>query len=104
MTPVTGVSPSKVKRMWPGGPLRRWSPVRQTGCKMPLADGGFGGSYVCEGCSEPVAGLYRMFDRVEQRESWLCVRCKTRSDETKIHVSEKTGLADRNSPSQAVTV
>jgi hypothetical protein len=38
-------------RMWTGGPTRRWSPIRQSGCLMPLADGGFGGAYVCDGCA-----------------------------------------------------
>jgi hypothetical protein len=44
---------------------------------MPLTEGGFGGSYVCDGCSEPVAGIYRVIDRVERRESWICAACKT---------------------------
>jgi hypothetical protein len=44
---------------------------------MPLAGGGFAGSYVCDGCSEPVAGVYRVIDQVERRESWLCASCKT---------------------------
>jgi hypothetical protein len=45
---------------------------------MPLTGGGFGGSYVCEVCSEPVAGVYRVIDRVQSRESWLCATCKGR--------------------------
>lgn len=44
---------------------------------MPLSTGGFGGSYVCDGCSESVAGLYRVIHRVERRESWLCFTCTT---------------------------
>jgi hypothetical protein len=65
------------KRMWAGGPLRRWSPVRTNGCPMPLAGGGFGGSYVCGGCQRPVAGVYRVIDRVQRRESWLCDGCRS---------------------------
>ena len=80
----------EVMRSWPGGPLRRWSPVRQGQCKMPLAEGGFGGSYVCEGCSEPVAGVYRVFDRVERQESWLCAHCKEQSDAHKVPQKEKS--------------
>ena len=66
-----------VKRMWAGGPFRRWSPVRTSGCPMPLAGGGFGGSYVCGECQRPVAGVYRVIDRVQRRESWLCDGCRS---------------------------
>lgn len=76
MTPATGASPSEVKRMWPGGPLRRFSPVRKGACQAPLEGGGFGGSYVCEGCQMPVAGVYRVIAGVQSRESWLCASCK----------------------------
>lgn len=74
---VTATVAHSTRRIWPDGPLRRWSLVRTNGCQMPLAGGGFGGSYVCDGCSEPVAGVYRAIDRVERRESWLCAACKT---------------------------
>lgn len=66
------------KRMWRNGPLRRSSPTRSGGCQMPLTVGGFGGSYICEGCSEPVAGLYRVIHPVQRQESWLCAACKAR--------------------------
>jgi len=45
---------------------------------MPLTGGGFGGSYVCDGCAEPVVGVYRVIHRVQRRESWLCASCKAR--------------------------
>ncbi len=61
-------------RMWHGGPLRRWSPVRTASCQMPLASGGYGGSYLCDGCQKPVVGIYRA------REAWLCAACKMRSE------------------------
>ena len=65
-----------VRRLWPGGPLRRWSAIRSSGCQIPLATGGFGGSYVCEGCREPVAGVYGVIRGVQRRQSWLCGSCK----------------------------
>ena len=85
MKPTASATHS-VRRMWPVGPLRRWSPVRNTGCGMPLTKGGFGGSYVCDGCSEPVRGVYRVIDRVEERTSWLCAACKAQQATT---VSQK---------------
>jgi hypothetical protein len=101
MTPVAGASLPQVKQMWPGGPLRRFSPIRKGGCQLPLEGGGFGGSYVCEGCQVPVAGVYRVIDRVERRESWVCAGCKTQREEAKSRTFEESDLADRTSPSQA---
>lgn len=43
---------------------------------MPLNTGGFGGSYLCDGYSESVAGVYRVIHPVQHRESWLCAACK----------------------------
>jgi len=62
--------------MWTDGPLRLWSSERNGGCRMPLAEGGFGGAYLCDGCSAPVVGLYRVFDGVQGQQSWLCATCK----------------------------
>jgi hypothetical protein len=78
---------TKTKRMWAGGPLRFWSSFRGGGCRMPMAEGGFGGAYVCERCLVPVAGVYRVSDGVQGRQSWLCASCKTES-------SAKDVLAD----------
>lgn len=76
MTPAAVESSVQTKRMWPDGPLRRWSPVRTGGCHIPLDSGGFGASYVCEECLEPVAGVYRVIRGVQRRESWLCASCR----------------------------
>lgn len=65
--------------MWPGGPLRNWSPMREGGCTMPLAGGGFGGSYLCDGCLTPAPGVYRIIDPLQRRESWFCASCKAKS-------------------------
>lgn len=74
-----GLEPGSARRMWPGGPLRRWSPARTSGCDMPLDRGGYGGSYVCEGCMQPVPGVYRVFRGVQRRETWLCGGCKAKA-------------------------
>lgn len=79
MTPAAVESVAGTKRMWPDGPLRLWSPVRAGGCRMPLANGGFGGAYVCEGCLVPVAGVYRVIDGVQRQQWWFCAMCKNRA-------------------------
>lgn len=61
-----------LRQMWSGGPLRRWSDQKTTLTPLGYGQGGFVGSYVCQGCSEPCDGVYRA--REEQR--WLCGGCK----------------------------
>jgi hypothetical protein len=78
MTPAAVGSTVETKRMWTHGPLRLWSIVRVGGCRIPLANGGFGGAYVCEACLVPVAGVYRVIDGVQRQQSWLCAMCKSR--------------------------
>lgn len=68
------------RRMWPDGPLRQWNATRCPAAKMALDSGGFGGSYICDGCQLPTAGLYRAIDRVQRRETWLCAQCRTRHE------------------------
>lgn len=66
------------RRMWAGGPCRRWSVIRESGCTMPLAGGDFGGSYVCDGCQVPAGGLRRVIRLENGQETWLCARCQSR--------------------------
>ena len=68
---------AEVKVMWPDGPSRMWSAVRCGGAAMPQENGGFAGSYVCQACEVPVAGVYRVFCTVRLRERWLCAACRT---------------------------
>ncbi len=56
--------------MWQGGPLRNFSPTRPRSSWIPLADGGYGGPYVCKGCQNDVIGLYQTSD------GWMCSRCR----------------------------
>jgi len=79
MTPAAAGSTVGTKRMWANGPLRLWSPIRASGCQMPLANSGFGGAYVCGACLVPVAGVYRVFDRLQGQQSWFCAMCKNRA-------------------------
>lgn len=60
----------KPKRMWVGGPLRRFSGGSVPGARMPLATGGYGGAYICDKCQKPVDGVY------EASEGWICGGCK----------------------------
>lgn len=59
--------PVEIRRMWPGGPLRKWSVNREAGVRIPYASGGFVGGYVCDVNQHDVNGVYRMSDG-----SWLC--------------------------------
>ncbi len=61
-----------VKRMWDGGPFRRWSATKTTHTPMGYAMGGFVGSYVCGECYEPCDGVYL----VREEQNWLCGACK----------------------------
>src|SRR5262245_28117948 len=70
---------SQVLRMWKGGPLRNWSPVKTPKTPSSFAEGSFVGAYVCDGCRQPCDGLYRT--REEQR--WLCGPCKRIADRQK---------------------
>lgn len=47
------------RRMWDNGPLRVWSEFPRNGSQMQHGKGGFVGAYICDGCGQPVAGLYR---------------------------------------------
>jgi hypothetical protein len=58
---------------------------------MPLNAGGFGGSYVCEGCSEPVAGVYRVIRPVQRRESWLCAACRAATNGKNVSEANQAG-------------
>ena len=56
------------KRMWEGGPLRRWSAERVSGGQIPYDRGGFVGVYVCDvGKHDSPMGLYRSPDGL-----WKC--------------------------------
>ena len=72
-------------RMWPGGPLRRWSFARSAGCSIPLAGGGYGGAYVCERCQSPSPGIYRVIQGVQSLASWICASCKSLRSATEQH-------------------
>lgn len=78
MTTASVASLIETKRMWTNGPLRLWAPVLDGGCRMPLANGGFGGAYVCEACLVPVAGVYRVITHLQRGEGWFCASCKAR--------------------------
>jgi hypothetical protein len=60
---------AEVKRMWPGGPLRQFSPTRFSG-SIPMDGGGHVGSYVCDVCGNVVAGVY------EYPGGWRCAGCR----------------------------
>lgn len=67
----------ELKRMWPDGPLRQFSNAskRPATSFIALAGGGYGGSYVCEGCSKPCDGVYR----VMPARKWLGGCCKNKA-------------------------
>lgn len=63
------------RRMWEGGPLRKWSEARPTGKFINYAQGGYAGSYVCEQCQMSCDGVYRVTTKCGQQE-WLCGKCR----------------------------
>ena len=67
---------SAVERMWPGGPLRQFS-KRQAGSHYVAYSGpfltGYAGSYVCDRCLRPCAGVYY----AQTRQDWLCGACRS---------------------------
>ncbi len=73
---------AEVRVMWPGGPSRRWSAVKCSEASLQYGeDGGYAGSYVCQGCGEPTVGVYDVPGRLEQRpqvaRTWVCAECRT---------------------------
>src|SRR5713101_8380706 len=66
-----------VKRMWPGGPLRRWSPSKCSG-GIVYATGGYVLAYVCEDCRRALVGVYRV--RVGADVVWVCRGCREKRE------------------------
>jgi hypothetical protein len=56
------------------GPLRLFGPNKFAGGKIyeSRTRTGYAGSYYCDACLQPVAGVYRVAGAVEQ---WLCAAC-----------------------------
>lgn len=67
--------PVNARRMWAGGPLRRWSATRDSGSTMPLAVGGFWGPYICDRCQLPCAGVRCIKEGCQGARKWLCGDC-----------------------------
>ena len=78
----------EAKILWPDGPTRLWSLIRCNGAHMPQHNGGFAGNYVCQGCGEPVVGVYRVIHRVEVARNWICATCRDR-ERTKTDAQSK---------------
>ena len=49
---------TEAKRMWPGGPLRRFSPDKRFASSIALESGGYAGAYICDGCGKAHEGIY----------------------------------------------
>jgi hypothetical protein len=65
-----------IRRMWEGGPLRqvanrKASPV-YTAYGFRGSTCTFAGRYVCDGCKEPVIGVYRQ----KGTGKWVCAGCR----------------------------
>lgn len=67
----------EVSTMWEGGPDRRVSPKKTPGATIPLAKGGFGGSYVCQVCQSAVAGVYLAKSNNGATRKWVCGECRS---------------------------
>jgi hypothetical protein len=80
-----------IQRMWEGGPLRQFSDsnTRPKGKGSWMAYSspiltGWTGSYVCDECRVPVAGVYRVVSL------WLCSGCR---EKMKVRKPQPVGLA-----------
>jgi len=65
------MSKGEIKRMWWGGPLRKWSPERISAGWTQYDKGGYAGPYVCDCCGDDVGGVYRV------NGQWICGGCKS---------------------------
>jgi hypothetical protein len=67
--------PNGVCRIWKGSPLRQFSETQASSHYVaysgPLLTG-YAGSYVCEPCERPTAGVYLS----TETHKWLCGGCK----------------------------
>lgn len=74
-------SKGKVKQMWNGGPLRRWSATPVNGW-IPYATGGYAGTYVCSVCQKAVGGVYE--------PDWACRACRGEAAKNPIQLVESS--------------
>lgn len=65
-----------IRVMWVNGPSRRWSEEKTSEATVPLAEGGFGGVYVCQACKEACGGVYREKRHVQTQGLWVCGGCR----------------------------
>jgi hypothetical protein len=64
-----------LRRMWEGGPLRQFSKTQAKGHYVAYSGHfltGYAGSYVCDQCRKPCAGIYY----AKACQSWLCGGCR----------------------------
>jgi hypothetical protein len=64
-----------VCRMWEGGPLRQFSETQANSHYIAYSGPfltGYAGSYVCDQCQRPCAGVYF----IKEIRKWLCGGCK----------------------------
>jgi len=64
-----------LRRMWDGGPLRQFGETQASGHYVAYSSPfltGYAGSYVCDRCLRPCAGVYL----VKPPGIWLCGSCK----------------------------
>lgn len=76
----------EIRRMWEGGPLRQWSDKARGSAWNYYEKAqtvGYAGSYVCDKCSNPVYGVYRL------NQGWICAACKAGKSPAKRIATEK---------------
>ncbi len=84
-----GNKPEGATRMWAGGPLRQFSRSQVTSHYKAYSGRflrGYAGSYVCDGCQVPCAGIYR------GKLQWLCGGC--REETAKLIVRPKKAIIE----------
>ena len=81
---------AEVRVMWPGGPSRKWSPVKCTEAHDFYEDPrdatlrGYTGSYVCQGCGVPTVGVQRLGEEYKGLPVWVCGPCRDAESANKV--------------------
>jgi hypothetical protein len=81
--PASAIDDSR--RIWPGGPLRRWSATPASGFDAHVG-GGFVAAYVCDVCRRPVVGIYHV------DELWECAECRKLAGGERVASDSKDGV------------
>jgi hypothetical protein len=82
-------APRGVRRMWAAGPLRQFGERQAGGHYVAYSSPflkGYAGSYVCDRCLRPCAGVYYL----RELKNWLCGDCRKQAKRAANRVASDT--------------